>query len=203
MEAYTTVKQAAFAEFTEKKSRFIGYISSVKTEDEAAEFLSRIRLKHRDATHNCYAYSLKSNTQRYSDDGEPSGTAGIPILEILRKTQVVDAAIVVTRYFGGTMLGAGGLVRAYSNAAKLALEAAGLQTMQPCTVFALEISYPLYDRVNLLLQKREITVLHDDFSDVVSLRLRIGSEKFPELEHALTELSGGSLTPVILYEEFA
>ena len=122
MKDYKTVKTESHDEFTEKRSRFIGYVKPVKTEDEATGFISSIRSKHWDARHNVYAYSLREgNIKRYSDDGEPSGTAGMPVLDVITKNEVYDVCVVVTRYFGGVLLGTGGLVRAYSQGAKLAL----------------------------------------------------------------------------------
>ena len=121
---YKTVKIESSDEFTEKRSRFIGYVKPVKTEAEATEFINSIRSKHWDARHNVYAYSLREgNIKRYSDDGEPSGTAGMPVLDVITKNEVYDVCVVVTRYFGGVLLGTGGLVRAYSQGSKIALEA--------------------------------------------------------------------------------
>lgn len=203
MQAYTTVKAAASAEFTEKRSRFIGSIKPVSNEDEAAAFIAELKFGHRDAAHNCSAYLLRSGAQRYSDDGEPQGTAGIPILEILRRENVVNAVIVVTRYFGGILLGAGGLVRAYSHAAKLALDEAERLVMQPCAIFSLSVPYPLYDRINLLLVQHEITVLESDYAESVALRLRGPIAEIGKLTAEITEISGGQISPVILGEIFA
>ena len=116
---YKTIADRCEARFIEKKSEFIGYLAPVAAEDEAIAFINEIRAMHRKATHNCYAYILRENsTARHSDDGEPSGTAGVPIYEVLRKEELCNVACVVTRYFGGIMLGAGGLVRAYTRGAK-------------------------------------------------------------------------------------
>lgn len=122
--SYRTITKEADAEFTERRSRFIGHAMPVSSEEDALAFVAMIKEQHGDATHNVWAYNLKNGRQRYSDDGEPQGTAGPPVLEVLQKERLVDAAVVVTRYFGGVLLGAGGLVRAYSHGAKLALEAA-------------------------------------------------------------------------------
>lgn len=203
MQAYTTIKAAASAEFIEKRSRFIGSIKPVSAGEEAADFIAGLKSKHYDATHNCSAYYLRSGIQRYSDDGEPQGTAGIPILEVLRREIVVDAVIVVTRYFGGILLGAGGLVRAYSHAAKLAIDAAERLVMQPCTVFSLTVPYPLYDRVNSMIAQHGITVLESDFGASVTLRLRAPSAEIKKVTAGLTEFSGGQVIPAILGEVFA
>lgn len=127
-ERYTTVKEFGSAEIVEKKSRFIANVKPVISEDEAAAYIEEIKKKYWDARHNCYAYQLgeRNQIQRYSDDGEPGGTAGMPILDVLRGKDIKSTIVVVTRYFGGTLLGTGGLVRAYSSAAKAGLEAAGL-----------------------------------------------------------------------------
>ena len=127
MKEYKTVEFENSDEFIEKKSKFIGYVKPVKTQEEATEFINKIKSKHWDATHNVYAYVLQENNiQRYSDDGEPSGTAGVPVLDVILKSNLVDVCVVVTRYFGGTLLGAGGLVRAYSHGSKIAVEAGNI-----------------------------------------------------------------------------
>ena len=126
MTTYTTVKKPASAELIEKRSRFIGYVKPVKTQEEAVAFINEIKSKHWDATHNVYAYVIRGEgISRYSDDNEPQGTAGIPVLDAIRKRDITDCVVVVTRYFGGTLLGAGGLVRAYSASAKAGIDAAG------------------------------------------------------------------------------
>ena len=137
---YKTILEPAEDEFVEKKSRFIAYTSPVHTVEEANAFIAGIRQRHWDATHNVPAFVLRSGVQRSSDDGEPGGTAGIPVLDVLLKSGVQDVCVVVTRYFGGVLLGAGGLVRAYSHACSLALEAAGVVTMAPCA--AMELTAP-------------------------------------------------------------
>ncbi len=128
--SYKTVKAFASASFIEKKSEFIGYISPVRTNDEAVAFINSIKAENRKARHNVYAYILRdSNITRYSDDGEPQGTGGVPVLEVLQKEGLYDVCVVVTRYFGGILLGTGGLTRAYSKGCKLAIEAAQIMQM--------------------------------------------------------------------------
>ena len=135
MMEYKTIRLREEAEFIERRSRFIGHACPVKTEEEAVAFINEMKAKYWDASHNVYAYCLREGQiKRYSDDGEPQGTAGIPVLDVLQKSGVVDTAVVVTRYFGGILLGAGGLVRAYSHGASIALEAAGIVTMGLCTL---------------------------------------------------------------------
>ena len=149
---YKTVLENAKDEFVEKRSRFIGYCRPVKTEKEAVDFINEIRSEHWNATHNVYAYSLREgNIKRYSDDGEPSGTAGMPVLDVIVKNEIYDVAVVVTRYFGGVLLGTGGLVRAYSHGSKIALEAAQIVMMQNCLMCECECAYNQYGKVSSLI----------------------------------------------------
>ena len=154
--AYRTVKHPGEAELVIKRSRFIGRCFPVADEQEALRLLEQVRRQHWDATHNCYAYSVgvSGACARYSDDGEPSGTAGLPMMEALRRSGVTDARVVVTRYFGGILLGAGGLVRAYSAAAAAAVRSAGEVEMRECVRLSLETPYPLWGRVEPLLRER-------------------------------------------------
>ncbi|MGE4283464.1 MAG: YigZ family protein [Clostridia bacterium] len=145
---YKTVNKLGAAEIVEKKSRFIASVKPVASEQEAVKFISELKSKYWDATHNVYAYIIGSNyVQRYSDDGEPSGTAGIPTLEIIKKEQLQDVVVVVTRYFGGTLLGAGGLVRAYGKSAKEGLIAAGIITMRLCDCITIRSDYTLLGKI--------------------------------------------------------
>ena len=145
---YFTISQPAEASFIEKRSEFIGCIAPVSTKDEAVEFINSIKSKHRKAKHNVYAYILrKDNISRYSDDGEPQGTAGVPVLDVLKKRGLTDVCVVVTRYFGGILLGGGGLVRAYSHAAAIACDAAHIMNMCVCKKIKIECDYSLSDSV--------------------------------------------------------
>ncbi len=202
-EAYKTILTAAEAEFTEKRSRFIGQIRPVKTEEEAAAFLAELRSRHWNATHNVFAYRLREGgLQRYSDDGEPQGTAGVPSLDVLQKAGVVDAAVVVTRYFGGVLLGAGGLVRAYSHAVSLALEAAGVVTMRLCLLQQLSCTYSQYGRVAALVPEHGGVIDASDFGESVSLRFHIAPERLPALCAALADATCGSCAPQPAGERF-
>ena len=146
---YKTVLSNAKDEFVEKRSRFIGYCKPVTCEQEAVDFINEKRSEHWNATHNVYAYSLREgNIKRYSDDGEPSGTAGMPCLDVIVKNEIYDVCVVVTRYFGGVLLGTGGLVRAYSHGAKIALDAAKIVMMQNCLVCSARCTYNRYGKVN-------------------------------------------------------
>lgn len=200
---YTTVKNETSAEFVEKHSRFIGYIKPVTTEEEAVAFIEGIRAKHWDATHNVYAYSLRSgNTCRYSDDGEPSGTAGTPVLSVLTKGGITDAVIVVTRYFGGILLGAGGLVRAYSHAAALAVEASGAVVMRSCLLCSLTCDYSQYGRIASLIPESGGVIDSSDFTDVVSLRFHMTAEQLERMRPRLADATCGECSVETGGEDF-
>ena len=144
---YSSLGKEASATYIEKRSEFIGYAAPVSTEEEAIAFIEKIRKKHADARHNVYAYLLRNGTTRYSDAGEPQGTAGIPTLEVIRKGGFCDAVIVVTRYFGGILLGAGGLVRAYTQSAKDALDAAGISVVRRWVEMDIPCSYAQAEKI--------------------------------------------------------
>ena len=170
--SYRTIAAPAEDEFIEKKSRFIGYIAPVTTEQEAAAFIESVRTRHREARHNCYAYRLRQNNlARFSDDGEPSGTAGRPILEVLQREDLTDICVVVTRYFGGILLGAGGLVRAYSHTCALALNAAKVCEMHPTVRYMAEVAYPLWDRVQHQLKSLPVRLENPEFTAAVAFEL--------------------------------
>jgi uncharacterized YigZ family protein len=145
---YKTVSKQATAEITEKKSRFIANVCPISAEQQGLDFLQSVRSKYYDARHNVFAYVLRQNNiQRYSDDGEPSGTAGMPTLDVIRKEGLTDLLVVVTRYFGGILLGTGGLVRAYTKAAKEGIEAAGIITRRFCRQYSIQVDYTLLGKV--------------------------------------------------------
>lgn len=193
----------ATAEFVEKRSRFIGEIRPIRREEAFAAFLAEKRAAHYDARHNCWAYILRSGAERYSDDGEPQGTAGVPMLEVLRREGIQNIMVVVTRYFGGTLLGAGGLVRAYSHTAKLTLDAATRVEVCRCAVFSVTPPYPLYDRVTLLLEEVGAVILDTDFGAGVTLRVQLRANDLAGFAARLTELSSGTLAPQDTAETFA
>lgn len=200
---YVTLRHEASAEFEEKRSVFIGYAKPVKTEAEAMEFVKKIRGKHGDARHNVFAYTLGGGvTARYSDDGEPQGTAGIPVLDVLRKSGVDDACIVVTRYFGGILLGAGGLVRAYSAAAKMALDAADIATFEPYTEFSLTCTYPEYQKISAELPRFSAIIDDTDYADNVTVKFAIKSDKNQQLTDRICEMTAGKSIPKIIGERF-
>lgn len=204
MQEYKTVEKEASDFFIEKKSKFIGYAKPVKTQEEAVESISKIKSKHWDATHNVYAYVLRENNiQRYSDDGEPSGTAGVPVLDVMLKESLVDVCVVATRYFGGTLLGAGGLVRAYSHTSKIALEAAGIITMAQCSVMSAEVDYSFYDRLNILLSDFSAVILNTSFSDKVCVEFSVKENIVDSLNAKLIDVSNGKYISKFLRSEFS
>lgn len=204
MKEYKTVEKEGVDEFVEKKSRFIGHVKPVKTQQEATEFINSLKSKYWDATHNVYAYVLRENNIcRSSDDGEPSGTAGVPVLDVLLKEQLVDVCVVVTRYFGGTLLGAGGLVRAYSHGSKIAVESGGIITMAPCKIMTVSVNYSFYDRMNNLLADSGANVIESDFSDVVNIKFSIKADNKDVLADKLTQQSNGKYSLKEIGEEFA
>ena len=205
LKGYKTVLREARDEVVIHKSRFIGHAAPVSSTEEALRFLARIREEHRDATHNCYAYIIGRNAgiMRYSDDGEPSGTAGMPIIEVMKARGVVDCAVVVTRYFGGILLGAGGLTRAYANGAALAVAAAERITYRSCADCRIEMAYPRYGLVSRLLPDYEAQVLASSFGERVGLTVRLPEEQFEELRAALTEATAGAVEAEFLQKIFA
>ena len=203
MTEYKTIKSASSDEFIVKKSRFIGYVKPVKTQEEALEFINQIKSKHWDATHNVYAYTLKEGgIRRFSDDGEPQGTAGIPSLDVLLKEEVVDCCVVVTRYFGGIMLGAGGLVRAYSHGAKIALDAGGIITMSLCKIVKVKSDYNFYGRLVPLICEEGGIVEDTQFTDNVEVTFRIPEDKVPFFESRLVDISCGKFHSEVIDEKF-
>ena len=200
---YVTLGKSGEAEFEEKRSLFIGYARPVKSEDEANAFIKEIKEKHKDATHNVYGYVMRGGVQcRYSDDGEPQGTAGPPVLDVIRKSGVDDACVVVTRYFGGTLLGTGGLVHAYSHAAKLAIEAAGIVRYEDYTEMKLSCSYSDYQRINLEFEKHEAIIDKTDFAENVEVSFAVKSELAESIARKISEISSGKSEPQITGKRF-
>lgn len=192
---YKTVREEAQDSFTVEKSEFIGHICPVRTEDEAVRFIERIRSENRRARHNCYAYVLsEGNITRYSDDAEPQGTAGPPILDVIQKNGLSDVCIVVTRYFGGILLGKGGLTRAYSNGASIAVAAARVMEMHPAYEITAVCDYSYYDRISYALPEFEVKIIGTDYSDKVSLHFAIKKELCPALERKLKDLTNGGVS---------
>lgn len=201
--SYKTVKLEASDEFVEKHSRFIGYCKPVKSESEAVEFINMIKKKHWDARHNCYAYSLREGqVRRYSDDGEPSGTAGIPMLDIITKSEAVDVVVVVTRYFGGILLGTGGLVRAYSRGCKIALEAAQVVEMRLCCECEISCSYTRYGKLNTLIIDNGGIVDDVEYADDVTIKFHIPDELLPALDKQFADVTSGEIRTEVVSEKY-
>lgn len=173
MRAYRTVQKEAEIELIIQKSRFIGRCFPVTEEEQALNLLAQLRKQHWDATHNCFAYCIgpDGSAARFSDDGEPSGTAGLPMMEAIRQKGLVDVLCVVTRYFGGVLLGAGGLVRAYSKAASMSMEEAGIVEMRPCVTLLIKTDYARFAVIEPLLRRdgalREVRYMEDVEADLV------------------------------------
>lgn len=195
MEQYLIPAKEGASEYIEKKSRFLGLIVPVTTEAEARAQLDAVKKREYDARHNCWAYILHSGQKRYSDDGEPQGTAGQPILNVLEREGVQDVLCVVTRYFGGILLGAGGLCRAYTKAAKDALDDAGISELRPWSVLQLDCPYALFERVKLELEKRGGTVISSEYGAQIALTAALPEPGETVFAKALQELSAGSLVP--------
>ncbi len=204
---YFTISEKAEDSFIEKKSEFIGYIAPVSTNDEAVEFINSVKARHRKAKHNVYAYILRQdNISRYSDDGEPQGTAGVPVLDVLQKRGLTDVCVVVTRYFGGILLGGGGLVRAYSHAASLACDAAHIMDMCLCHRLKIVSDYGMYGKISYILPNFETITVSSDFSDDVTLEILVLSEKLDALKNELIEITNASVEIVDcgeLFEDFS
>ncbi len=189
---YISLKKSGFSEYTEKRSVFYGYASPVSTEDEAIAFVKKIKEKHSDARHNVYAYVLReNNAQRFSDDGEPHGTAGLPLLDTLRKSGITDSVIVVTRYFGGILLGTGGLVRAYSTAAKEAVEDANVVSYILYRKAEISVSYSDYQKIIYMLDKKGIRYSPAVFDAQVTFTAKILPSDWDSVSTALADATGG------------
>ena len=202
-ESYKTVRQAASAEMIEKKSRFIGHCRPVKTEEEALDFINQVKARHREATHNVYAYILRENNiMRYSDDGEPGGTAGMPTLEVLRKEGLTDVVVVVTRYFGGILLGAGGLVRAYGKSARLGVDAAVRIEKLLCRVYSVKADYSMYGKLQYAVMAGGYILKDTVFTDEVELIVCVKLEDAAAFEKMIVEESSGRTSAKELSEEY-
>lgn len=194
---YLTPAGFGEAELVEKKSRFIGRVWPVETEEEIREILEKIRKEHWDASHNVYAYrvGLSPEIERFSDDGEPGGTSGLPTLTVLKGADVHNVLVITTRYFGGTLLGTGGLVRAYSEAAKLALEAAGIAQRQVLVPFTLKVDYTLLGKLQYVLAKASAPVLSTEFTEAVELRTAVPLTEKERFVKRITEETEGRIVP--------
>lgn len=204
---YFTISKITEASFIEKRSEFICRLAPVRTNDEAVDFINSVRADHRKAKHNVYAYILRNdNISRYSDDGEPQGTAGVPVLDVLQKRGITDVCAVVTRYFGGILLGGGGLVRAYSHAVSLACESADIMNMCLCHRLKITTDYTLYGKISYILPDFDTITVNSDFGSDVVLEILVLTEKLRPLIKNLTEITNGSVAIEDcgeLYEDFS
>lgn len=184
---------AGEAEFTEKRSRFLGHVRPVSSEEEARAFIAEMKKKYYDARHNCWCYSIRGGAERYGDDGEPQGTAGIPMLEVLRREGVSNAVCVVTRYFGGVLLGAGGLLRAYTRSAKDALDAAGISIVRTWTEADIPCSYAMAERLKAELLACGGIAAETEYGAAVTIKALIPQARTEELTARIFDISGGSV----------
>ncbi|MBE5990989.1 MAG: YigZ family protein [Paenibacillaceae bacterium] len=191
--AYKILYKEGTGEIIEKKSRFIASFRPVKTEEEAQAFIEEIRKKYWDASHNCYAWILGENGEgkRCSDDGEPSQTAGKPMLDVLEGEEIVNLCVVVTRYFGGTLLGTGGLVRAYSGAVKEGLKSCTVLTLLPAKKLIIDTDYNGVGKIQYLLGQSDIITLNSEYTDHVVLTVLVPDEEVLKLQADITEATGG------------
>lgn len=201
---FRTIHKFGDDEFIVNKSRFIGYAIPISSEEEAIDFIKKISIKHRDATHNVYAYVFgeNSNIQRYSDDGEPSGTAGIPILEVIKKEDLRNVVVVVTRYYGGVKLGAGGLVRAYTKGAKIGLEAAKIVDKVLHERVMVRAEYTLYGKIENQLMRNQYEVANVIYDDAVNIEVLCEYDRVEELKNMIIELTSNNVKFDMLGEEY-
>ena len=202
MEEYLVPTAFGQAEFTEKKSRFLGSVWPVDTEEEALAKIQEMKKRHYDATHNCWAYIIRDGAVRFSDDGEPGGTAGMPMLQVLQREGLYNVVCVVTRYFGGILLGAGGLVRAYTKGAKIAVDAAGKSMKRVWTVLYLPCPYPYYERVKLEAAAFGGIVRGTEFGAEVELELLFPQEKTESFLERLTDMTAGTVEAMEIGQEY-
>ena len=201
MEYFIPTRESV-TEFTEKRSRFIGHVWRVDSEEEARACIERTKKEHYDARHNCWCYRIKDGPVRYSDDGEPQGTAGQPMLNVFEREAVENVCCVVTRYFGGVLLGAGGLVRAYTQSAKSALDGAGISVVRRWVEALLPCPYSWHDRVRLEIERLGGTVAETDYGADVCFTVLLPEERAQEILDAVLDLSAGQIEGIVSGERF-
>ncbi|MCR6513431.1 MAG: YigZ family protein [Clostridium sp.] len=191
--AYITIRDRGEDSFEEKKSEFIGYAKRVETEEEAKEFVNEIKSMHKQARHNCWAYVIGENygIQRYSDDGEPQGTAGIPILEVMKKQGITDCCVVVTRYFGGVLLGAGGLTRAYTKGASIAVKDGGVVEKVKGSKVSISIDYDFIGKIQYLCGQNNWHIEDSEYTDKVVVHIFAENSIIETIEKEVTEATNG------------
>lgn len=202
MEEYMVPTGFGEDEFTEKKSRFIGRLWLVETEEEALEKIQEMKKKHYDATHNCWAYILRDGAVRFSDDGEPGGTAGMPMLQVLQREGLYNCVCVVTRYFGGILLGAGGLVRAYTKGAKIAIDASGKSMKRVWSVIYLPCPYTFYERVKLEVAAFGGIIRDTQFGAEVELEILVSQPDMQKFLDRITDMTSGTVEGMEIGQEY-
>lgn len=202
MEEYLVPTGFGEDEFVEKKSRFIGRVWLVESEEEALAKIQEMKKKHYDATHNCWAYIIKDGAVRFSDDGEPGGTAGMPMLQVLQRERLNNIVCVVTRYFGGILLGAGGLVRAYTKGAKIAVDAAGKSMKRVWTVLYLPCPYTFYERMKLEVEKFGGIIRDTQFGAEVEMELLFPEARASAFLDSVTDLTSGNVEGMEIGQEY-
>lgn len=200
---YITVSQYGVDDFIEKKSRFIGYCKNVSTAKEAEDFIKEIKTKHKDANHNVWAYNLREGSNmRYSDDGEPQGSAGMPVLQVLKNKEIVDAVVVATRYFGGIELGKGGLVRAYTHTASIATNSAEPVCMKECIRAEIVISYSYLTKIGEYLQSNNAVVLDTIYEDNIKITFYALKVDIDKIQPLIDDLTKGKVSIKEISKEF-
>lgn len=203
MTDYKTVFREAEAEIVEKKSRFIASVRPVKNEEEALQHLADVRTQHRDARHHVYAYVCRENNiSRYTDGGEPSGTAGLPVLNVLTKKELFDVSVIITRYFGGILLGAGGLARAYGKSAAEGIAAAGICKQITSHVFSVRAAYPLLGKLQHVIEEEDFTLLDTKYDADVCLTVCTESARGAYLQKKMMDVTDGKIKIEFLYERY-
>lgn len=202
MEEYLVPTGYGEDEFIEKKSRFIGRVWPVETEEEALAKIAEMKKQHYDATHNCWAYVLKSGAMRFSDDGEPGGTAGNPMMQVLQKENLFNVVCVVTRYFGGTLLGAGGLVRAYTKGAKIAVDAAGKSMKRVWSVLYIPCPYTFYERVKLETEAFGGVIRDTQFGAEVELEILVAQPQAQAFLDKILDMTSGTVEGMETAQEY-
>jgi len=202
LDEYLVPTQFGEDEFYEKKSHFIGRVWPVETEEEALAKIQEMKKQHYDATHNCWAYIIKDGAVRFSDDGEPGGTAGMPMLQVLQREGLYNIVCVVTRYFGGILLGAGGLVRAYTRGAKIAVDAAGKSMKRVWSVLYVPCPYTYYERLKLEVDAFGGLIRNTDFGSEVELEILMPEAQAQPLLDRLTDMSAGNIEGMLTAQEY-
>ena len=189
-------------EFIEKKSRFIGRVWCVETEEEALQKIQEMKKQHYDASHNCWAYIIRDGAMRFSDDGEPGGTAGNPMMQVLQRENLFNIVCVVTRYFGGVLLGAGGLVRAYTRGAKIAIDAAGRSIKRVWTALYIPCPYTYYERMKLEIESFGAVIRDTQFGSEVELEVLVARDQTEAFIERITDMTAGSVETMELGQEY-